>query len=163
MSDSTGPARAGEDSIAQILDQLYSVISFEEGDEPSWSGLERVFSEHARITRLSPEATDYMDRAGFLQMVRSMLDAGAYTSFHEFELARRVERFGNMAQVWSLYETRCNRASRDALNRGVNSIQLVLEDEEWRVVGLLWDETHAHPELDVSRLLGGEEGHHGQD
>jgi len=103
-----------------------------------------------------------MDREGFLDMIRSMLEAGAYTSFHEFELARRVEYFGNIAQIWSLYETRCNRASREALNRGVNSIQLLREAEGWRVVGLLWDDSHAHPSLEVAPLMVQEVQYHGQ-
>ena len=42
-------------------------------------------------------------------MTRNMLELGAYTSFYEFEVARRIERFGDMAQVWSVYETRRNR------------------------------------------------------
>jgi hypothetical protein len=156
------PLNKGNDSIAEVLEQLYQVISFEEGGEPSFSGLQHVFSKHARITRVSPEGTDYMDLSGFLEMVRSMFEAGAYTSFHEFELARRVQSFGNMAQVWSLYETRCHRLARDALNRGVNSIQLLRESEGWRVVALLWDEAHAHPHLEVAGLLQREEQHHGQ-
>jgi len=143
----------GEDpSIGRVLEQLYAVISFEEGGEPNWQGLELVFSEHARITRLTPEGTDHMDRASFLAMTQNMLEFGAYTSFYEFEVARRVERFGDMAQVWSLYETRRNRAARESLNRGINSIQLIREPDAWRVLGLLWDETHASPSLEFERL-----------
>jgi len=122
---------------------MYEVISFEEGGEPDWPGLQAVFSPHARITRITPEGTDYLDRASFLAMTRDLLELGAYTSFYEFEVERRVERFGEMAQVWSLYETRRNRAAREALGRGFNSIQLIREAGAWRVVGLLWDETRA--------------------
>jgi len=146
-------AGATDPSIAQLLDQLYAVISFEEGTEPNWGALEQVFSKHARITRVTPDGTDYMDPSSFLEMTQSMLELGAYTSFYELEIARRIERFSNVAQVWSLYETRRNRAAREALGRGINSIQLIREGDHWRVLGLLWDETFADTGLDVSGLF----------
>lgn len=140
-------------AISDLLQRLYAVISFEEGEEPDWPGLERIFSRHARITRLTPEGADYLDPGSFLAMTRNFLDIGAYTSFFEFEVARRIERFGDIAQVWSLYETRRNKDAREPLGRGVNSIQLVREGDAWRVLGLLWDETHADPELDVENIF----------
>jgi hypothetical protein len=140
-------------AITGLLRQLYAVISFEEGDEPNWRGLEDVFSKHARITRMTPEGTDYMDPRAFLAMTRNLVDIGAYTSFFEFEVARTVERFGDIAQVWSVYETRRNKSAREALGRGVNSIQLIRERDAWRVLGLLWDETHADPGLNVANVF----------
>jgi hypothetical protein len=139
-------------SIARAIEELYAVISFEEGSDPNWDGLRTIFSPHARITRITPEGTDYLDRDGFLAMTRSLLELGAYTSFYEFEVERSVERFGGIAQVWSRYETRRNRAARTALSRGVNSIQLVRDGDTMRVIGLLWDETYAHPDLDFNAL-----------
>ena len=139
---------ADDPTIVGLLRQLYAVISFEEGFEPDWSGLEQVFSRHARITRITPEGTDYLDPGTFLAMTRNLVDIGAYTSFFEFEVERTVERFGNIAQVWSVYETRRSKAAREPLGRGVNSIQLIREQDAWRVLGLLWDETQT--ELRVS-------------
>lgn len=140
-------------AIAFVLQQLYEVISFEEDGEPDWKGLERVFSRHARITRITPEGTDYLDRESFLAMTRNLLELGAYTSFYELEIAREVERFGDMAHVWSVYETRRDKAAREPLGRGVNSIQLVREGDAWRVIALLWDETHADPRLDANSVF----------
>jgi hypothetical protein len=142
MSSASATLQAVDDpSIARVLKLLYAVISFEEGDEPNWQGLQEVFSKHARITRVTPEGTDHMDVSNFVAMTRNLVDVGVYTSFYEFEVARRVDRFGDIAQVWSHYETRRNKSARDALGAGVNSIQLIREDDAWRVLGLLWDET----------------------
>jgi hypothetical protein len=156
---STEPSLS-DPAITGLLRRLYAVISFEEGAEPDWSGLEGVFSRHARITRITPEGTDYLDRESFLAMTRNLLDIGAYTSFFELEVARSIVRFGDIAQVWSVYETRRNKDAREALGRGVNSIQLIREQDTWRVLGLLWDETHADPRLDVAGALEG--ARHGQ-
>jgi hypothetical protein len=143
----------GDDpSIVSLLEQLYAVISFEEGSEPSFELFARLFAEHARITRITPEGTDFLDPSGFLAMTRSMLELGAYTSFYEFEVGRRVEQFADVAQVWSFYETRRNRAASEALGRGVNSIQLIRQNAKWKVLSLLWDESHAEPSLDFGRM-----------
>lgn len=139
-----GQDRAADDpAIVQALAELYEVISFEEGADPNWNGLESVFHERARITRITPEGSDYLEPTSFLAMTRSMVELGAYTSFYEFEVEREVRRFGNMAQVWSLYETRRNRRAAEPLGRGINSIQLIFEGDRWRVLGLLWDEQQA--------------------
>lgn len=152
--------RPDDPAIAELLERLYAVISFEEGEEPHWPGFEQIFSRHARITRLTAEGTDYLDPKSFLAMVRNLLEVGAYTSFFEFEVARRVELFGDIAQVWSVYETRRDKAALEALGRGVNSIQLIRERDAWRILGLLWDETHADPDLEVGSVLsrGGFDG-----
>jgi hypothetical protein len=139
-------------AISELLKLLYAVISFEDGDEPNWHGLEKLFSTHARITRITPEGIDHLDPSAFLAMTRNLIEVGAYTGFYEFEVARNVEQFGDIAQVWSLYETRRNKDAREALGRGINSIQLIRDGGTWRVLGLLWDETHADslPSIDVS-------------
>lgn len=152
MAAATTNTRDDDPAIARALDQLYAVISFEEGADPNWQGLRSLFSPHARITRITPEGTDYLDRDGFLAMTQNLLELGAYTSFYEFEVSRSVERFGSMAQVWSFYETRRNRAAEAPLGRGVNSIQLIRDGQDWRVLGLLWDETHAGPDLDFKAM-----------
>lgn len=144
ISVSNGEDRATDDpAIVRALSKLYEVISFEEGAEPNWNGLQAVFHERARITRITPEGSDYLEPKSFLAMTRSMVELGAYTSFYEFEVEREVRRFGNMAQVWSLYETRRNRSAAKPLGRGINSIQLICEGDVWRVLGLLWDEQQA--------------------
>jgi hypothetical protein len=118
--------------------------------------LKELFSDHARITRITPEGTDHLDPTSFFAMTRNMVDIGAYTSFYEFEVKRTVERFGEIAQVWSSYETRRNRRAREPLGRGVNSIQLIREKNAWRVLGLLWDETHADSYLGFPNAPAGD-------
>lgn len=52
-------------AIAAVLERLYAVICFEEGDEPNWAGVEQVFSRSARITRVTPDGTDYLEPESF--------------------------------------------------------------------------------------------------
>ena len=153
-----GASTPRDDGIAELLSRLYAVISFPEGGEPDWDGMTRVFSEHARITRITPEGTDYFDLPTFQAMAAEMLRLGAYTAFFEEEVACRVERFGSVAHVVSAYETRRDPQARACLGRGVNSLQLVRENDAWCVLSLCWDE-EALKERDVRALVAG--GSHG--
>jgi hypothetical protein len=44
--------------------------------------------------------------------------------FYEKEIARRTEQFGNIAHVWSIYESRHNENDPEPFMRGINSTQL---------------------------------------
>lgn len=154
----THGAKAVPDAeISRLLSRLYEVISFPEGGEPDFRGMADVFSAHARITRITPEGTDYFDLPTFQAMAEELVRVGAYTAFHETEVACRVERFGNVAHVASAYETRRDPEARACLGRGINSLQLVRENDGWRVLSLCWDE-EALRERDVRALIGGDRG-----
>lgn len=58
--------------------------------------------------------------------------------FYEVEAARRVERFGTVAHVWSTYESRRDPAE-EPFQRGINSIQLVRHADRWWVASIVWD------------------------
>jgi hypothetical protein len=60
-------------------------------------------------------------------------------SFYEIELARRVERYGHIAQVFSTYESRSALDDEQPFARGINSIQLMHDGERWWVMSIMWD------------------------
>ncbi|MGE0002611.1 MAG: hypothetical protein AB7T05_11135, partial [Fimbriimonadaceae bacterium] len=57
--------------------------------------------------------------------------------FFEKEVARRTERYGNMAHVWSTYESRM-KEDEEPFDRGINSILLVLTEKGWKVANICW-------------------------
>ena len=64
----------------------------------------------------------------------------AAQGFHEVEIGRRVDLFGNIAHVWSAYEARISPDDSDPERRGINSIQLFKDpDRGWRIVAMIWD------------------------
>lgn len=129
-----------ESAIDRVLVALYEVICFDEGGEPDWDRMRRLFSERARITRVTPEGIDHLDFDGFRDMARELREIGVYTSFYEFEVGRRLDVMGATAHALSAYETRTRPQAKERLSSGVNSIQLVRERGEWRVLSLFWQE-----------------------
>lgn len=55
------------------------------------------------------------------------------TDFYEEEIHREVKLFGNIAHVWSTYETRLEKNGPVA-RRGINSVQLVFENDRWYII-----------------------------
>jgi hypothetical protein len=60
-------------------------------------------------------------------------------AFYENAIVNKVDRFGNMAQVFSSYESR-NAPAEKPFTRGINSIQLFYDQNRWYVLSILWDE-----------------------
>ena len=58
--------------------------------------------------------------------------------FYEGALVNRVERFGNIAQVFTSYASR-SEPSGKPFQRGINSMQLMYDGKRWWVLSILWD------------------------
>jgi hypothetical protein len=142
------PAESREDSIQldHLIREFYRVICFEEGGAPDFERMTTLFSQHARITRITPEGVDHLDVAGFGALVRELLELGAFTSFYEYELGRTAHRYGDVFHIASAYETKASADAIDFLERGVNSLQILREQDGWRIVSLCWDSGSYHPD-----------------
>ena len=59
--------------------------------------------------------------------------------FDEREIHRVTERFGNIAHVFSTYETR-RSAGGPLMGRGINSIELFWDGKRWWIASAIWDD-----------------------
>ncbi len=62
----------------------------------------------------------------------------ATQGFHERELARHVDTFGNIAQVFSTYHAFRKKDDKEPFLRGINSFQLLNDGKRWWVVSIFW-------------------------
>jgi hypothetical protein len=58
--------------------------------------------------------------------------------FHEREVARHVDQYGNIAQVFSTYASFHKSDDKDPFMRGINSFQLFNDGKRWWVVTIYW-------------------------
>jgi len=130
------------ESLAQAL---YEIVSGPAGARKDWARLGRLFAPGALVTPTlhgsgflaAPQAP-----AQFAELNDRLL---GQRGFYERELARRVERYGHIAHVWSSFETRDSEAA-PARARGVNSFQAMDDGRRWCILSATWDiETPAHP------------------
>jgi hypothetical protein len=125
-------------TLDAILVALYDVISGPAGDR-DWNRLRSLFVPEARLT----SAQKNKDGSLFLADVEGYIkDAGGYFKTHGFyerSIVNRVQKFGNITQVFSSYESR-NAPNEKPFARGVNSIQVFNDGSRWWVISILWDE-----------------------
>ena len=128
---------------------MYDAISFEPGEMPDWDADRKIFAPEARLIRLSASSTESFQLDEYMANVERMVRAGELPSFHEIEIARREEVYGDIAHVWSTYEGRRSPSDPELITRGINSIQLVRREGRWRIVSMTWfreDEENPIPE-----------------
>jgi hypothetical protein len=66
-------------------------------------------------------------------------DKGLQAGFYEQEVHRTTERFGNIAHVFSTYESRV-KADGPVIARGINSIEAFFDGKRWWIASAIWDE-----------------------
>ncbi len=136
------PARPADvASVESIITALYDVISGGPGQDRDWDRFRSLFTGGARLIVEAPAQNGRVpSRNMTVEEYASSADAFLKRDgFWEQEIARRVERYGNVAHVFSTYESRVNTPESPPFSRGINSIQLVTNGERWWVVTILWD------------------------
>jgi hypothetical protein len=133
---------ADTDSVDTVIHAVYDVISGPAGTR-DWARFKTLFAEGARLipVRSTPQGgapvvmtpDDYATRSG------ASFEKNA---FYESELSRKMETFGNIAHVFSTYESR-RAPGEKPFARGINSFQLVKAGGAWKVMTILWDSERA--------------------
>jgi hypothetical protein len=138
----TVPTAAPEDvtTIDAILGALYDVISGPAGQERDWDRFRSLFVPEAKLIptgfpEASPKATArFITVEGYIESSGPILEE---RGFFEREIGRVVERFENIAHVFSTYDSR-STADGAVFARGINSIQLMWDGERWWVANIMW-------------------------
>jgi hypothetical protein len=150
MSNSAA-APADVVSIDGIISAAYDVISGPTAKKRDWDRMRSLFISGARLIPTAIEAgkvdvdlaPHILDVEGFIARADAIFEKNG---FYEKEIARRVEQFGQIAHVWSTYESRHDPDDAKPFMRGINSIQLFNDGKRWWILSIYWQhENAAHP------------------
>lgn len=137
------PAKPADvSSIDAIMSATYAVISGPAGQQRDWNRFRSLFLPGARLI-----AVRQKKEGGFAAREVTPDEyvtlADAYfqkESFYERESARHMDGFGNIAQIFSTYESRHDPKDPKPFVRGINSFQLFYDETRWWVVTIYWQE-----------------------
>jgi len=138
------PLKEDVSTINGIMKATYETVSGEAGAKRQW---ERDLSLH------DPNAIysfRFHDSEGKLQQTtmsindfhKESFSMVMKTAFYENEINREVRVFGNIAHVWSTYETRLEK-NGPVMRRGINSVQLYYEEGRWWILSWTFDKERA--------------------
>ena len=127
-------------SIDAILTATYDAISGAAGEKRDWDRFRSLFDEGATLSFISQGQDGNPNRtvitpASYIERSGTSLKANG---FFEIEIHRQSERFGNIAHVFSTYESRREKSDPQAFARGINSFQLMFDGSRWYVVSIYW-------------------------
>ena len=135
-------------SLDSTIKTLYNVISGEKGVERNWKQFKYLFKPDAKLI---PSGKDkkgiykvrYMKPDDYIKSSGKWL---VENGFFEKEIHRKVEVFGNIAHVFSTYESFKSEKDKRPFMRGINSIQLLNDGERWWIINIYWtQETKSNP------------------
>lgn len=127
--------------IGAVVDAMYAMISGPKGPR-DWTLQAEIFHPQARQMRtgLAEDGQPWIKIMGPGDYSADVAPFFEANDFYEVEIGRRIDEFGNMAQVWSAYEARSALGDATPERRGINSIQLYREaGGRWRIVSMIWD------------------------
>lgn len=134
------PRPADVATLDGIVEAYYDVISGPPGQAREWSRDSSLYIADIRFVSM-----------GFAdgRPVPSVMDHGTYArqsdpyfvknGFFEQEIHRETRRFGNIAHVFSTYQSR-NTPDGPVIARGINSLNLFWDGSRWWIASATWDE-----------------------
>jgi len=131
-------------SIEALIGALYGAISGPAGHR-DMDRLRSLFHPGARLIPCGPARQDeekgmtLMRVFSIDEFIKAIENRVKTEGFFEREIARRVERFGAVAHVFSTYESRRDEKDPQPFTRGINSIQVFFDGKRWWAVTVFWD------------------------
>jgi len=148
-------------TIDSIINAAYDGISGPAGKKRDWDRERSLYLPGARLIPTTMEAgTEEIDpMPHILDVERYIARVEPFfekSGFYEKETARRTEEFGQIAHVWSTYESRHNENDPEPFMRGINSIQLFNDGKRWWIVSVYWQQENASAPIPEKYLRGGD-------
>jgi hypothetical protein len=125
------PPAEEQDINATVL-AVYNVISGPAGRR-DWDRFTPLFAPGARLIHGEKVMTSD-------EFAKASQPYFQEHGFFERPVANTIQRYGNMAHVWSPYESRNKSDDEKPFARGVNSFQLVRVGGQWKILTILWSE-----------------------
>ena len=126
-------------TIDGIINAFYEIVSGEAGKKRQWERDSSIHDPNAIYSYLDNVNGEFKQVTMSLKDFHKQTDAMIMeTAFYESEINREMRLFGNIAHVWSTYETRLVKNGPVA-RRGINSIQLFFDKGKWNIVSLIFE------------------------
>ena len=128
-------------SIDGIIKAYYEVISGPAGQPRQWSRDRTLYIPDIRFVSMSEDKSGHplANIASHQQFVDASNPSVVKEGFYESEIRRVTEKFGNIAHVFSTYESR-TKADGPVIARGINSIELFYDGKRWWIASAIWDD-----------------------
>ncbi|HEX8649425.1 MAG TPA: hypothetical protein VF708_01190 [Pyrinomonadaceae bacterium] len=124
-----------------IMKAFYEVVSGPAGQPRQWARDRTLYIQGMRFVATGVrkgESKPYANIIDHQTFVDQSNDFMVRDGFYEREIHRVTRRFGNIAHIFSTYETR-QKPDGPVTSRGVNSLELYYDGTRWWIASAVWD------------------------
>ncbi len=135
--------------IDDLTKDFYKAISFVSSEPPDFTPVKILFYGNGILINNSFSTPITFTAESFIEAMGSQVAEGAIEQFMERELYSKTEVFGRVAHRISVYEYNFADHEQQRLPRGLNFIQFVQIEGNWRILSMAWfdeNENHLIPE-----------------
>lgn len=136
-----------------IVAAVYDVISGPGARKRDWNRLRSLFVPGARVVHTGKDGVNtarVMGVEDYIQAAGPFLEG---EGFFEREVHRVVDRYGDIAQAFSIYESRHATSDAKPFQRGINSFQLMCDGRRLWVVTIY--RRGERPDRPIPKRFGG--------
>ena len=124
---------------------FYKAISFVRSEPPDFTPVKILFYGEGFLINNSFSKPITFTAETFVEAMESQVAEGAIEQFIQRELYAKTEIFGKVANRLSVYEYNFADHEMPNLPRGINFIQFVRIEDNWRILSMAWfDENENH-------------------
>jgi hypothetical protein len=126
-------------SIDGMIKAWYDIVTVPKGKAPDWARDHTLYIRDVRFVEMREKDGQPVPHIVSHQQFADESSPIADEGFSEREIHRVTARFGNIAHVWSTYESRRSPES-PVIARGINSIELFWDGKRWWIANAVWDQ-----------------------
>jgi hypothetical protein len=132
-------------TVDAIVKALYDVISGPAGQPRDWNRFLSLWAPGGRLVPTRPCPTGGGNGIQVLTPAEFAARGAAAlgkTSFYERGIHSKIDRFGDLAQVFTTYESWHSMSDPKPFARGINSMQFFFDGKRWWCLTIFWDAEH---------------------
>ena len=138
------PRPADVATLDGLVEAYYDVISGPAGQPRQWSRDRTLYIPEIRFVAMAmgKDGKPVAHKMSHQEFVDASNAGVVKDGFYEKEIHRETQRFGNIAHIFSTYESRI-KADGPVIARGINSIEAFWDGKRWWIASAIWDEERA--------------------
>ncbi len=134
-------------AIDYVTEDFYESLSFQDGEMPDLETVKSLFFADGLLINNSFGNPVTFTAETFTRALEAQIGAGTLQQFMQRELHSRTEIFGKVAQRISIYEYSFADHEIDNLPRGINYIQFILFEDNWRITSMAWSDENENYQI----------------
>jgi len=154
-SDLAGMVPAAKESDVTsptaIVAAAYDVISGPQNGERDWNRFKSLFLPTGRLGTIGhgKDGTTYVIEITPQEYIDLATGEFNKEGFFENGIVNKVNKFGDVTEVFSSYESRHEKGGA-VFARGINNFQCMFDGKRWWIESIVWDEEHDSLKLPAS-------------